>query len=253
MLKTRVIPTLLINNDSIVKTIQFKNPKYIGDPINTCKIFNELEVDELCILDINATKNNQVPNFKLLEELSRECFMPLSYGGGIKDFETAEKIFKIGYEKIIINNELFSNKYLIKKLVENYGSQAIIASIDIKKTLLKGYQIFHYKENKFDKLTIKERLNQIVEFGIGELLIQNIDREGTWKGFDNKLNQLICDSISIPVIVSGGAYSIDDIEKAVKVGKASAVALGSMVVYQKKDMGVLINFPNKTVLEKALI
>lgn len=252
MLLTRVIPCLLLQDDSLVKTINFKKPGYIGDPVNTVRIFNELEVDELAVLDIAATNKKSKPNFKILSELANECFMPLAYGGGIRDFEDAKKIFQIGIEKIIINSYAFERPAFITELAEHFGSQAVVVSIDVKKNLFGKYQVYSNSGNKKQKVDIVSWAKELEKLGAGEILLTAIHQEGTWKGFDTDLIKRITDAVDIPVIANGGASSINDIGKAVKQGNASAVSMGSMVVYQNKGMGVLVNFPDDKKLKKVL-
>ena len=252
MLQTRIIPCLLLKDDSLVKTVNFKKPAYIGDPVNTARIFNELEVDELTLLDISATNNKKKPNFKILAELAKECFMPLAYGGGINDFEDAKKIFQIGIEKVIINSIAFSKPAFITELAEHFGNQAIVASIDVKKNMFGKYQVFSNSGTKKQKVDPVAWAQELEQLGAGEILLTAIHQEGTWNGFDINIIEKISNAINIPVIANGGASSIEDIEKAVKQGNASAVSLGSMVVYQNKGMGVLVNFPDTEKLNKVL-
>ena len=252
MLQTRIIPCLLLKDDSLVKTVNFKKPAYIGDPVNTARIFNELEVDELTLLDISATSNKKKPNFKILAELANECFMPLAYGGGINDFEDAKKIFQIGIEKVIINSIAFSKPAFITELAEHFGNQAIVASIDVKKNMFGKYQVFSNSGTKKQKVDPVDWAQELEQLGAGEILLTAIHQEGTWNGFDINIIEKISNAVNIPVIANGGASSIEDIEKAVKQGNASAVSLGSMVVYQNKGMGVLVNFPDTEKLNKVL-
>ena len=252
MLQTRIIPCLLLKDNSLVKTVNFKNSAYIGDPVNTARIFNELEVDELVFLDIAATNNNKRPDFKILAELANECFMPLAYGGGINNFEDAKKIFKIGIEKIIINSATFTNPGLITKLAEYFGNQAIVASIDIKKNIFGKYQVYSNSGKKKHRVNPIAWAQELEQLGAGEILLTAIHQEGTWRGFDINIIEKISNAINIPVIANGGAASIEDIEKAVKQGNASAVSLGSMVVYQSKGMGVLVNFPDTEKIKRVL-
>ena len=252
MLQTRVIPCLLLKGDTLVKTVNFKKPAYIGDSINTARIFNELEVDELVLLDISATNNNKPPNFKILAELANECFMPLAYGGGIKSFEDAKRIFQIGIEKIIINSVTFSNPSLITRLAEHFGNQAIVASIDVKKNIFGKYQVYSNSGKKKQKKEPILWAQELERLGAGEILLTAIHQEGTWNGFDISIIEKISNAVNIPVIANGGASSIADIYKAVKQGRASAVSLGSMVVYQNKGMGVLVNFPDNEQLKRVL-
>lgn len=252
MLQTRVIPCLLLNGDRLVKTVNFKKASYIGDPVNTARIFNELEVDELTLLDISATNSKKKPDFEILTELANECFMPLAYGGGINNFEDAKKIFKIGIEKIIINSASFTNPAFITELAEHFGNQAIVASIDVKRNIFGNYNVFSNSGKKKQKLNPVAWAQKLEQLGAGEILLTAIHQEGTWNGFDIDLLEKVSNAVNIPVIANGGAASINDIVKAVKQGCASAVCLGSMVVYQNKGMGVLVNFPNKTDLDNAL-
>jgi len=228
----------------LVKTVNFNKYVYIGDPLNTCRIFNELEVDEMAILDIRAAKNMQKPDFQFLQELTNECFMPLSYGGGISTLEDVKRLFSIGFEKVIINTAAYQNPELISQIAEIYGSQSIIASIDVKKNFLSKYCIYSHGGKIKEKKDLIKWIEQLVEKGIGEVLLTDIGREGTWKGFDLELIKMVSKYSSVPVIVHGGAGKRKDVEDAINIGGASAVGLGSMVVFQKKDMGVLINYNN---------
>jgi len=253
MLRTRVIPCLQLVDNSLVKAVKFKNYKYIGDPVNTVRIFNELEVDELCFLDIRATKDKRKPNFKILQEISNECFMPVSYGGGIQDLDTAKKILSIGFEKIVLNSAAITNPSLITDIANLIGTQSVIVAIDVKKSLLKGNRVFTISGTKKTTFNPVEWAQQIEKLGAGEILVTAIDKESTWSGFDVDLVAEISDAVSIPIIAHGGAGTVDHIVDVVKAGKASAVALGCMVVYQKKGMGVLVNFPDKNNLENCLL
>jgi cyclase len=253
MLKTRIIPCLQLLEHSLVKTVQFKKYGYIGDPFNTVRIFNELEVDELCILDIRCTIQQRTPDLKILSEIADECFMPLSYGGGIRDAELAMKILSIGFEKIVINTAAIDNPDLISEIATRSGSQSIIVSIDVKKSFFGKYEIFSRDGTKKTRLDPVAWAKFAESAGAGELLLSSMDRDGTWKGFDIEITRQISEAVSIPVIANGGAGGIPDIQKAIHKGKASAVALGSMVVYQKKGMGVLVNFPDRQILESVII
>jgi cyclase len=252
MLKTRVIPALLLRDNALVKTVRFKNPSYIGDPINTVRIFNELEVDELVFLDIEATPKKKEPNFRILTEIANECFMPLAYGGGITDFETASKIFNIGFEKIILNSALFSHPKLISQISNHFGNQAVVASIDYKKNFLGKYEVWTNGGIINTKKKPDQWGKELEELGVGEILLTSIDKEGTWSGFDIELTRKVSDAVTVPVIAHGGAGTIEHIKQAVEQGKTSAVALGSMLVYQQKDMGVLVNFPDHKQIEQAI-
>lgn len=252
MLRPRVIPCLLLLNDSLVKTVRFGKYSYIGDPANTCRIFNELEVDELSFLDIGASKQGRKPNGKVLSEIASECFMPVSYGGGIASLQDAEQVLKLGFEKVILNTEALKKPSLINEIAKSFGSQSVVVAIDVK-TSFWGKQRCLGCSGSFDgRRNPVEWAKEIQQRGAGEVLLTSIDKEGTWAGFDLKLIQQVSEAVSIPVIASGGAGSTEDIGKAVKIAGASAVALGSMVVFQKKGMGVLVNYPEQSELERVL-
>ena len=252
MLFTRYIPCLLLKGDGLVKTVNFKNPKYVGDPINTVRIFNEKEVDELIFLDIEATPLSKEPNYKLLGEIASECFMPLAYGGGIKTVEQAKKIFNIGLEKIIINSEAHINSKLIGEIAMIYGSQAVVGVIDVKKNFWRKNEVVSKSATKKHKQSPVEWAKELEKQGVGEIMITSVDKEGTWSGLDIDLIKSITSAVNVPVIAHGGAGNPTHLIDAVKQGRASAIGMGSMVVYQKKDFGVLVNFPDKNKLEEQL-
>jgi cyclase len=252
MLRIRVIPCLQLIEESLVKTVKFQNHGYIGDPINTVRIFNELEVDELCFLDIRATLEKRPPNFKVLHQIADECFMPLSFGGGVKDAETAKKILSIGFEKIILNTAAIENGALVTEIANHSGNQSVIGSIDVKRNMWGKYILYSHDgtiKQDIDPIQWAKRLESL---GAGELLVTSMDRDGTWSGYDIDILKAIAGEVSIPVIASGGAGSLSHIRELIKCTSISAVALGSKVVYQKKGMGVLVNFPDRKLLEEAL-
>ena len=253
MLKTRIIPCLLLKGEGLVKTVKFSSPRYIGDPINTVRIFNDLEVDELIFLDIEATKQNRGPDYKILAEIANECFMPLSYGGGIKTLDDIRPIFQIGFEKVAINSAAYENPALVNEASAIFGNQSIIVSMDVKKSIWGRYEVNTVGGTKKTGLNPVDYARRMEAAGAGELLLTSIDHEGTWLGFDIDLIRKVTDAVSIPVIAHGGAGKIEDIGLAVKKGNASAVSLGSMVVYQAKGMGVLVSFPDKEKLKEALL
>jgi len=249
MLRTRVIPTLLLRNESLVKTVKFGKFTYIGDPCNTVRIFNELEVDELMFLDITATKENREPNYALLKDIATECFMPLSYGGAVRTVEQARKILNIGFEKVCVNSAAIDDISLISEISNEFGSQAVIASIDYKNSLLGKPVVVRGSNQKSTGKSVDAWAKELETAGAGEILLTSVDREGTWGGFDIYMIKRVSNSLSVPLIAQGGAGGVSDIGEVVNVGNASAVALGSLVVFQKKGMGVLVNFPNETEFE----
>tara|TARA_B100001989_G_scaffold250445_1_gene227589 strand:+ start:1649 stop:2419 length:771 start_codon:yes stop_codon:yes gene_type:complete len=253
MLLNRLIPIVLLKEESLVKTFKFNKYTYVGDPTNTLRIFNELLVDELIILDIYANKVNYPPNFRLLKEIAEECFMPLTYGGGISNIDHAKKIFDLGFEKISINTNAITNPNLIIDLSSYFGNQAIIGSIDVKNDFFNQQKVVSNGSKKFTKLHPLDWAIQLENLGVGEILLTSVDREGTWSGMDINLIRQISDNISIPLIAHGGAGNLSHIKDAIKKGKASAVGLGSMVTFQKKGNGVLVNFPLRNEIENSLI
>ena len=250
MLRTRVIPSLLIQDRKLVKTINFKKPKYIGDPINAVRIFNQKEVDELILLDISCNKLDVPINFSFIEKVASECFMPLSYGGGVRSLNDYQKLFKVGIEKVSVCTLLFENPDIVKGAVSQYGSQSVVACLDINLGMFrKKYKIRKRCGSGMVNMGVVEAAQYACELGVGEIIVNTIHREGTWAGFDVDLIRTISDSVEVPVIALGGAGSLSDIGDVVKNGKASAVALGSMVVFQGKDMGVLVKFPKSADLQ----
>jgi len=252
MLQTRIIPCLQLVGDSLVKTVKFDKPGYIGDPINTVRIFNELEVDELCFLDIRATVEKREPDFNILRQIADECFMPLAYGGGIKDAKTAQNILSIGFEKVILNSITFQKPNTISEIANHSGVQSVVVSVDVKKNIWGKYNVYSNDGTKKQDCDLIEWVQELEKLGAGEILLTSMDRDGTWSGFDTVMIKKVTDAVSIPVIANGGAGNIEDIGKVVKEANASAVALGSMVVYQQKGLGVLVNFPDKERLKQEL-
>jgi len=252
MLRTRLIPCLLLKNESLVKTVKFKEYNYIGDPVNTVRIFNELEVDELMFLDIFASKDNRPINVKILADIANECFMPLSYGGNIKSLDDAKKIYEIGFEKVVINSNAFNNLKLIEDIAKYFGSQSLVGSIDIKQSFWGSEKVYSHHARKKQDVDILEWAKSLENAGAGELLITSVDKEGSWDGYDYELIKSITQNVQVPVIANGGCGSIEHIGEVVKKAHASACAFGSMVVYQKKGMGVLVNFPDRKRIEEIL-
>ena len=244
MLRTRIIPALLLRNQSLVKTVRFGKFSYVGDPCNTVRIFNELEVDELLFLDITASLEKRSPNFQLLTDIASECFMPMGYGGGIKSAEDAKAVFGIGFEKIVVNTYGIENPNFIDQLASEYGSQAIMASIDVKKNIWGHYQVRSHSGKQTTTQKPSHWAKELESLGAGEILLTSIDQEGSWQGFDLDLVKCVTEAVNIPVIAHGGAGTVGHIIDVVHKAGASAVALGAMVVFQKIDMGVLINFPH---------
>ncbi len=248
----RVIPVLLIRGDGLVKTVRFGKDRYVGDPINAVKIFNEKEVDELAVLDLSASLENRGPNFGRIADLASECFMPLAIGGGIRSLQEMERIFRTGVEKVILNRSLYSDPHLISEGAKRFGSQAMVASIDVKRDFFGRYRIYTdggERNCAQDPVTTAKRLS---DSGAGEILLQSIDRDGTYGGYDLKLIHDVASAISIPLIACGGARNMTDLVEGVRAG-ASAVAAGSLFVFHGVHRAVLINFPERQDLEKIFM
>lgn len=253
MLKTRVIPCLLLKDAGLVKTQQFKKPKYIGDPINAVKIFNDKEVDELVFLDISATPENRVPNFDLIKDIGSEAFMPFGYGGGITRLQQIEQLFNLGVEKVILNTIAHINPGLITQASKVFGSQSIVVSIDYKHNLFGKTEVFITCGTINTKQSPLEYAIKMQDMGAGEIFLNSIDRDGTFKGYDIKTIKEITPKLNIPLVACGGAANLTDFRKAVKEGGASAVSAGSMFVFQGIHRAVLITYPNYYELENTFL
>lgn len=251
MLRTRVIPCLLLKNRGLVKTIKFKDPKYLGDPINIVKIFNDKEVDELTFLDITATVENKNPPMDFLAKITTECFMPLGYGGGIRRLEDVKTILNLGVEKICVNTHAVENPSFVKAAAELAGSQAIIVSIDVKTNRTGEYEVYTHSGQKATGLHPVSHAVNMEKYGAGELLLNSIDRDGTMQGYDLELIKQVSHAVGIPVIACGGAATVQHLAEAVKSG-ASATAAGSMFVFQGPHRAVLINYPTREELREVL-
>jgi cyclase len=250
MLKTRIIPCLLLHDGGLVKTEKFKNPKYVGDPINAVRIFNEKEVDELIFLDIDASKQNREPNLSIIEDLATECFMPFAYGGGITSLKQIQRILNIGVEKVIINHSALADTNFIKEASKHFGSSTIIVAIDIKKDLWGNYKLYNHVRQKTEKITPQEHAQRICDAGAGELFVNNVDRDGTYLGFDFPVLEAINKIVSVPVIACGGASSLADLKTVVSKTNVSGVAAGSLFVYQGPHRAVLISYPSQEELKQ---
>jgi cyclase len=251
MLSARVIPCLLLQGASLVKTVKFRNPVYIGDPINAMKIFNDLEVDELTLLDITATKEGREPHYDRIRAIASEAFMPIAYGGGVTKVSQAERLFKQGCEKVIITSAAANNPSLLTEIANAFGSQSVVAGIDIKRSWLGKTNAMASggtKEVVVDSLTLARRY---VEAGAGEILLNDIDRDGTMKGYDEELISRFSSAVGVPVVACGGAGSLADIGRAISAG-ASGAAAGSFFIYRGPHKAVLINYPTYEEIQTIL-
>jgi cyclase len=248
MLRSRIIPCLLVQNKGLVKTTNFKDPKYVGDPINAVKIYNEKEVDELIVLDIDASIENRGPDFEMIKNLAVECRMPFCYGGGVTTVEEAKKIISLGAEKVAISSAAFRNPNLIAEIGKAVGIQSVVIVIDLKKKgFLGGGSYDIYIKNGKEKVSIKlkEFILELNKIGVGEIVINSIDKDGTMLGYDLKLVEMIRELTYVPITVLGGAGSLDDIKNLINSFKIIGAAAGSLFVFKGKYRAVLINYPNK--------
>lgn len=249
MLRTRIIPVLLLRNKGLVKTVKFKEGKYIGDPINAVKIFNDKEVDELVLLDIDASKENRKPDFEAIKDIASEAFMPLAYGGGINELDDIKKLFAIGVEKVIINSAALQNLNLITQAAEIFGDQSIVVCIDVTKNFWGKYQIHAHANKKHQYQDVVEYAQLAEQAGAGEIILNHVDLDGTMAGYDLKLIEKVSQSIKVPLVACGGAGDIQDFKKGFDAG-ASALAAGSLFVYHGPHKAVLINFPTQQQLKQ---
>lgn len=246
MLRSRIIPCLLVHNKGLVKTVKFKDPKYVGDPINAVKIFNEKEVDELMVLDIDATREKREPNLEMIKNLADECRMPFCYGGGITTAEQARKIISLGAEKVALSNSALNNIELCLEIGSIIGNQSVVVVIDVKKKkLFGGYDIYTHNGTKKSKWKLDDLIVKLEEIGVGEIVINSIDNDGTMQGYDTALVENIRKKCSMPMTVLGGAGTLDDIKNLISKFKIIGAAAGSLFVFKGKYRAVLISYPNR--------
>jgi cyclase len=248
MFRPRIIPVLLLKKNGIVKSIQFKNHRYIGDPINAVKIFNDLRADELVFIDIIAGKENRVISPDLVKSIGEEANMPFSVGGGIRSLKDIGSLLRAGAEKVILNSVAIRNPNFVKEAAESFGSSTIVVCIDVKKNLF-GKQIVALENGMKSTKLVPENLAQEMEYlGAGELIIQSVDRDGTMQGYDLDLIKSLSRVVSIPVVALGGAGSLEHLKQAFENSYATGVAAGSLFVYHGSRKGILINYPDQETI-----
>ena len=250
MLRPRIIPSLLIHKKGLVKTVKFKDSKYVGDPINAVRIFNEKEVDELAVFDIDATVLGNDPDYNLIEKLANQSRMPICYGGGVRTVEQAQKIFSLGIEKIALSSAVIHNPSLISEISQKVGSQSVIVVLDVKKKIFGGYEMYTHNGKQstgIDPVTFAVKAQ---ELGAGEIIINSIDKDGMMNGFDMNIISKIREIVTIPITVLGGAGNINDIKKVIKEHGIIGVAAGSLFVFKGKYKAVLINYPDRNIKEQ---
>lgn len=252
MLQPRIIPCLLIKDGGLVKTVNFKNPRYLGDPINAVRIFNEKEVDELIVLDIDATLQNREPDYKMIEILAAECRMPLCYGGGIINSDQVQRIIQLGVEKVAISSEAIRTPKLISESAEMVGNQSIVIVLDVKRNKKhKNYEVWTHNNSVntgLDPISVAEKFERL---GAGEIVINSIDNDGMMKGYDLEIVETIRERINLPITALGGAGTLSDIKKLIKKFEIIGAAAGSLFVFKGTYKAVLINYPNR--LEKETL
>ena len=250
MKRARIIPVLLLKGNGLYKTTKFKKPIYVGDPINAVKIFSEKQVDEIVILDIEASKCSTSPNTALLEKIASECFIPLTYGGGIRSVQEMALLYGLGIEKLSLNSCLFKKEDMIKEAVSTFGSQSIVASIDLRKNIM-GYAAYTHSGTKRVRMSFDKVIHYLNSLGIGEILLNSINRDGTLQGYDLKLIQDIANQTSVPITACGGCKSLESLLEAL-INGASAAAAGSIFTFKGSKNSVLINYPSQSTLNSVI-
>lgn len=250
MARVRVMPCLLLRGHGLVKTRKFKDPVYLGDPINAVRIFSEKEVDELIILDIDASREGREPDYDLVAEIAGECFMPVAFGGGIRTLDHVRKLIRCGIEKVVINAAATESTDVIRAAADVFGSQAVVGAVDVKKPLFGAYRVVAKSATVDVKAGLEEHIRRLVAAGAGEIFLNSVDRDGMMAGYDLQLLRSVTREVDVPVVACGGAGSVEHLAQAVHEGGASAVAAGSMFVFHGRLRGVLINYPQGLRLER---
>ncbi|MBB73802.1 MAG: imidazole glycerol phosphate synthase subunit HisF [Planctomycetaceae bacterium] len=251
MITHRVIPVLLLQDGALVKTHRFRQPTYVGDPINAIRIFNEKEVDELFLIDITASRENREPDYELIQDCASECFMPLGYGGGICDVAQATRLFDLGIEKVSLQTSLLQAPDLVSQIAEKYGNQAVVASVDIRRNWRGQIKLWSAKEQRPLRRDWKEHLRTVQTLGAGEILLNAVHRDGTGQGYDCTTISEAAQIVEIPIIALGGASNIQDFATAVGAG-AAALGAGRMFVFEGPHQAVLISYPGYQELMEVL-
>jgi cyclase len=250
MLRTRVIPTLLLRRQGLVKTQRFANPVYVGDPINVVRILNDKQVDELVLTEITASRVGASPDFALLEQIASEAFMPVAYGGGVSSVEQAKRLLRLGIEKILLNTATFEQPGLITALAERFGAQCVVASVDVKRNWRGKYQVFSHAGRAVPEPDPVRWIQKLIKLGAGEVTVQAVDREGTMQGFDLALLRTLRGQVEVPLVVSGGAGSLESMEDALKVLPEASLGVGARFIYYGPYRAVLVSYLSPTELER---
>jgi cyclase len=244
MLQPRIIPCLLVRDKGLVKTVRFKDGKYVGDPLNAVRIFNEKEVDELVVLDIDATAEGREPDYRMIENLASECRMPLCYGGGIRTAEQARRIFSLGVEKVAVSTAAVEDPALISRMAERVGRQSVVAVLDVRRKFLGGHEVYTRNGQKSARREVAELASELERLGAGEIVINSIDHDGEMKGYDLALVDKVRKAVSVPLTVLGGAGSLEDVSGLIARHGIIGASAGSLFVFKGVYKAVLINYPN---------
>ncbi len=240
----RVIPCLLLRGQALVKTRKFKDPVYVGDPVNAVRIFSEKEADELVVLDIDASREQREPNYQLIAEIAGECFMPVAYGGGVRTLDQVRRLIRSGVEKVVINSAATESTRIVSETAQVFGSQAVVGAVDVRRTLLGAYRIVARSAQIETNLRLETHVENLAQAGAGEIFINDVDRDGTMIGYDLELIRRAVQVVTVPVIACGGAGTVEHLIAAIREGGASAVSAGSMFVFHGRRRAVLISYPD---------
>lgn len=248
MVRTRIIPTLLLRRRGLVKTVRFKRPEYVGDPINIVRIFNDKEVDELVLSEVVATKSRARPDFELLEQIASEAFMPVSYGGAVRSIDDARRILRLGMEKVTANTAFLEEPELVARWSGELGAQCVVASVDVRRTWRGRYQVFSYAGRHVPERDPLKWIDRLVRLGAGEILLQSVDRDGTMKGYDLDLLRMIRGRFDVPIVACGGAGSFADMKAALAASELRALGVGARFIYEGPYRAVLVSYLSRAEL-----
>lgn len=250
MLDIRVIPVLLLRRHGLVKTVRFRKPRYVGDPINVVRIFNQKEADELILTEVVATKEGRGPDFDLLERIASEAFMPVCYGGGVRSVAEAKKILRVGMEKIAVNSAFLERPELARDLAGSLGSQCVVASVDVKRTWRGSYEVYSHAGRRVPERDPLRWVERLVALGVGEVFLNAVQRDGTMQGCDLALLERFRGKFDVPVIACGGVGSVADMRAAVRAGGLAAVGVGARFIYEGPYRAVLISYLSRDEMAK---